>query len=552
MSPQPVLDIRDLIIHAAVSGKPIINGVSLTVHPRQVVALIGASGSGKTTLALTALGHLRPGLVLTRGMVTLAGTEVLSAAPPVLRHLRGRAVAYIAQSAAAAFNPRILLNRQVTEPSRAHASRSKAEALATAHRSYGLLGLPQVDSIGDRYPHEVSGGQLQRFMIAMGLQEKPQLLVCDEPTSALDVTTQVGVLRALKKGIQDTGSAALFVSHDLAVVAQIADFIAVLRRGTLVEFGATAQILAAPTQLYTRELLQACRHMAAVPHPVAQARPKREPLLQVQSLSAGFGGTAKGVPPALMVLHEVDLTVRHGEVSAVIGESGSGKSTLASVIAGLHPASTGLVRLGGQTLQPAIHDRSLRDRQRVQLVLQSAETALNQKHTVGQILGRVLTFFNTVPKHKRDARIAELLELVQLPPEYASRRVGRMSGGEKQRVNLARALAAEPELLICDEITSALDTIVASAIISLIESLRDKLGLAIVFISHDLATVASLADYVTVLRRGRVVEQGGTHAVLAAPQDPYTQLLIASVPELRVGWLEETVVRRPDIEWLAD
>lgn len=544
MTAAPTLQIRNLTIHAAASGAPVVNDISLDVRQREVVALIGASGSGKTTLALSALGHLRPGLVLSHGEIRLAGTDVLGAAPAVLRGLRGRIGAYIAQSAAASFNPRILLERQVIEPSKVHHTRSLEAALKVAHRNFRVLGLPQAETIGDRYAHQVSGGQLQRFMIAMGIQERPGLLICDEPTSALDVTTQVGVLKALKDGIAETGSGVLFVSHDIAVVAQIADRIAVLRHGDLVELGTTEQILNAPQAAYTHELLGACRHLtrgATIATPAARPTPKEEPLLRVSGVSAGFGRTGSDGQPRLIVLQDVDVAVGRGEVVAVIGESGSGKSTLAAVISGLHPASSGTVALGGHALEPLIQHRTIEERQRVQIVLQSADTALNQRHTVGQILGRVLKFFKRMDTQAREARIAELLEMVHLPAHYASRQPRQLSGGEKQRVNLARALAAEPDVLICDEITSALDTVIAKTIIDLIETLRDRLKLAIIFISHDLATVASLADRIIVLNKGRVVEHGDAGPLLAEPTAPYTRLLIASVPELRIGWLEETI-----------
>lgn len=552
MTITPTLSINDLTIHAAATGQAVVKGVSIDVRPREVVALIGASGSGKTTLALSAIGHLRPGLVLTRGSVVLAGTELLGAAPPVLRDLRGRIGAYVAQSAAAAFNPRILLDRQVTESSLVHKSAGIRAALETAYRNYALLGLPQGGDIGQRYPHQVSGGQLQRFMIAMGLQERPGLLICDEPTSALDVTTQVGVLKALKDGIADTGSAALFVSHDIAVVAQIADRIAVLRHGDLVELGETQQVLSDPKAPYTRELLGAIRHLvtgADLPSPSARTTTASDEavLLSADGISAGFGAADAQGKPSLTVLHDVGLKARRGEIVAVIGESGSGKSTLAAVIAGLIPPYRGSVSLAGHRLAPLIQDRPPADRQHVQIVLQSADTALNQRHTVGQILGRVLKFFKGLDKPARKARIAELLSLVRLPASYADRQPRQLSGGEKQRVNLARALAADPQVLICDEITSALDTVVAAAIIELIMKLRDELGLAIIFISHDLATVASLANEIVVLNKGRIVEHGATAPLLAAPKDPYTRLLIASVPELRVGWLEETIASRATV-----
>lgn len=542
----PVLEIEDLVVGTTRSGGVVLDGISLNVGRGEVLALIGASGSGKTTLALTALGHLRPGLTLRKGRVRLAGTDMTAAARPTLRSLRGRVVAYVAQSAAAAFNPRMRLDAQVTEPSRVHRTRSPAQALRIARGHYLKLDLPVPEEIGSRYPHQVSGGQLQRFMIAMGLQENPLLLVCDEPTSALDVTTQVEVLRSLKRGIRDEGTAALFVSHDLAVVAQVADRIAVLRSGRLVEVGTTEQILSAPREPYTRELLAACRHLTSVPAASSSSR-LNEPLLRALRIDAGFGRLGDGTL-AVPILKDVSLDLGRGRISAVIGESGSGKSTLASVIAGLHPPASGEVSLDGKRLSTDTRGRSVEERRRVQLVFQSADTSLNQRHTVGRILGRVLRFFQpSMSSADRALRVAELLAMVHLPADYALRMPRQMSGGEKQRVNLARALAAEPEVLICDEITSALDTVVAKSIVQLVQRLRDQLNLAVMFISHDLATVASLADDVLVLRHGKVVEQGTTAAVLDNPQSPYTRLLISSVPQLRMGWLEEAVVARAEL-----
>jgi peptide/nickel transport system ATP-binding protein len=536
----PVLQIEHLTIaqraSGQVKGRVAVDDISLSVGAGEVLALIGESGSGKTTLALTALGQIRPGLVVRSGRVMMAGTEMLSAPAHALRGLRGRQVAYVAQSAAAAFNPRLRLDTQVTEPARVHHSRPMTQALARAHALYARLDLPTPQRIGARFPHEVSGGQLQRFMIAMGLAEDPALLVCDEPTSALDVTTQVEVLRALKLGIaQQPGTAALFVSHDLAVVAQIADRIAVLRGGKLVELGATRDVLERPAQPYTRELLAACRHwdrFGAFRRPMEITT---RPLLQLDGISAGFDRAGR----ESFALQAIDLRVARGRILGVIGESGSGKSTLARVIAGLHPPKAGRIQLDGIALAPTALRRSPAERRRMQLVFQMADTALNTKHSVGRILGRVLHFYTNLDKAAREARIAELLAMVKLPAEYAARRPDQLSGGEKQRVNLARALAATPDVLICDEITSALDTIVARHIVALIDELRERLGLAVILISHDLATVASLADDVMVLRHGRVVETGPTEQVLAHPKQEYTKLLARSVPELRVGWLEE-------------
>jgi peptide/nickel transport system ATP-binding protein len=549
MSADRVLDVERLVIGPR-SGRAVVDGISLTVDRGEVMALIGESGSGKTTLALSALGHVRAGLAPRSGSVRFAGAEMLGAGEGMLRGLRGRRISYVAQSAAASFNPSLRLNYQVIEPALMHGARSADDVLAAARRLYRRLDLPDPDHIGERYPHEVSGGQLQRFMIAMGLIDGPQFLVCDEVTSALDVTTQVEVLKALKSAIKEDGVAALFVSHDLAVVAQIADRITVLKSGHMVEQGSVAEILEAPKEAYTRQLIDACRRWdKRTTRRSASTSSDQPALLAATALKAGFGPRGADGLPKILAVNDISFTLARRRVTAVIGESGSGKSTLAQVIAGLIPAVTGETTLDGKKLAPVAANRDLEQRRRIQVVFQMADTALNPRHSVGRILGRALSFFwgkgfLGMPRAERIKRTIDLLDMVRLPAEYMTRRPGQLSGGEKQRVNLARALAAEPEVLICDEITSALDTVVAEQIVRLVEDLRDRLGLAILFISHDLATVATLADDVIVMRRGVAVEQGAASAVLSEPQHAYTRLLIDSAPELRTDWLDEAVHRR--------
>ena len=521
---------------------PIVKGVSFTVKRREVVALIGESGSGKTTIALSALGYAKPGLEFTGGEVRLDGRDVISMPPEEQRALRGRRVAYLAQSAAATFNPALTIGEQVTESAVLHGQLAREEADRRAESLYRALDLPDPDRLGRRYPHQVSGGQLQRLMAAMALCGKPDLLILDEPTTALDVTTQIEVLKAFKSVIQQEGAAAVYVTHDLSVVAQIADHIVVLYAGDVQEQGAADQIIHRPAHEYTRRLMAAVR-----PPPAAgqgdetSAEHEREaPALEVRNVTAGYGRRAGG-GPATTVLRDVNVSVRRGQTVGVIGESGCGKSTLARVMSGLLPASAGEVSLDGERLEPSLRDRGRSELRKVQFVFQMADTALNPRQRIDRILGRPLEFYLGLRGAEKRKRIGELLSMVELPAEFAGRFPEELSGGQKQRVNLARALAASPEVLLCDEVISALDTIVGANVIDLLKRLRRQTGVSFVFISHDLSTIASFADEIVVLYAGRVVEQGQTDRVLSPPYHPYTRLLIASVPELRIGWLEETM-----------
>jgi peptide/nickel transport system ATP-binding protein len=453
--------------------------------------------------------------------------------PAALSALRGGRVAYVAQSAAAAFNPSHRLMDQVTEGVRMRGLMPRAKAEAKAREIFRALALPDPSHIGARYPHQVSGGQLQRLMAAMALMTDPELVVFDEPTTALDVTTQVEVLRAFREAIRERNTTAIYVSHDLAVVAQIADRIVVLRDGTVREVGPTAQILEAPADEYTKSLVA-----AAAPRPhVAAERRDAVPLLEVRGLVAGYGALTNG-RPAAPVLHDVDLAIRAGEALGVIGESGSGKSTLARVIAGLLPAAAGTMRLDGEALAPALAARGREELRRIQIVFQAADTALNPAHSVARILARPLAFYHRLSRGEQQRRVRRLLDLVRLPASLLGRLPAELSGGQKTRVNLARALAAEPALLLCDEVTASLDTVVGAAILELLAELRRELGLALMFISHDLKTVQAVCDEVMILYAGQVMELGPGRAVMQAPQHPYADLLAASVPELRPGWLD--------------
>ena len=516
-------------------GRPvtIVRDVSFSIPKGEVLALIGESGSGKTTIALALMGYARGGCRIAGGSIEVAGTDVLTLDTAQLSAYRGATVAYVAQSAAASFNPSRTIMDQVTEPATIHGLLSRADAEAKAVELFRALALPDPDTIGRRYPHQVSGGQLQRLMAAMALITDPALVILDEPTTALDVTTQIEALRVFKKVVAERGATAVYVSHDLAVVAQMADRIVVLRHGDVREMGLTDQVLHAPQDDYTQTLMAAARPQVRTAAAEAAAAPA--PLLEVRAVTAGYGR----VP----VLQDVSLSIARGATLGVIGESGSGKSTLARVVAGMLPPSAGTVLLDGAVLPPALARRSREQLRRVQIVFQNADTALNPAHSVERVLGRPLELYHGLKGVAAERRVAELLDLIRLPAALAGRRAGELSGGQKQRINLARALAAEPDLILCDEVTSALDTVVAAAILDLMAELRRGLGVSFMFISHDISTVRAICDEIVVLYAGRKVQAGRREAFSAPPFHPYTDLLVGSVPEMRRGWLEETAVR---------
>ena len=525
----------DVVVRNAAGGETaIVNDVSFSIPKGEVLALIGESGSGKTTIALALLGYARRGCRIAAGSIRIGETSVLDLDAAGLHDLRGRKVSYIAQSAAAAFNPMKTIMDQVVEGATIHGTASRAAAEAKAVDLFAALALPEPRSIGARYPHQVSGGQLQRLMAAMALITDPELVVLDEPTTALDVTTQIEVLRAFKKVVRERGATAVYVSHDLAVVAQMADRILVLSGGEMQEAGTTDDILVRPRHAYTRSLLA-----AAAPQPRGSGEaPEGAPLLEIRGLVAGYGRADASGMPATRVLDGIDLVIPRGAAIGVIGESGSGKTTLARVVAGLVPTARGSVLFDGTPLPANLRERTREQFRRIQIVFQNADTVLNPSHTIERILARPLAFYHGVAGDEAAKRTARLLDLVKLPAALALRRPAELSGGQKQRVNLARALAAEPDLILCDEVTSALDTVVGAAILDLLAELRRELGVSYMFISHDISTVRAVCDEVVVLYSGSKVDAGSRKAFAAPPFHPYADLLIASVPELRAGWLE--------------
>jgi len=536
---EKLLDIRNLKIEATVypPGEAprnivIVDGVSVSLERGKVLGLIGESGAGKSTIGLSSMGYGRGGVRITGGEVILNGRDILKGGMGGLRALRGREVCYVAQSAAAAFNPAHRLMKQVVEASLKHGVCSRAEAEKRAVNLFRKLSLPDPENIGNRFPHQVSGGQLQRVMTAMALCSEPDLIVFDEPTTALDVTTQIDVLAAIKEAIRDTGVAALYITHDLAVVAQVADEIAVLRHGKLVEWGDTRQIITQPTQEYTSQLVSV--------HEIAHEEhaPGKAAALSVKSVTAAYGGGL------IKVLKNVSVDIPAGQTLAVVGESGSGKSTLGRAITGLLPPLEGSITFGGRTLPSRLADRSKEDLRQLQMIYQMADVAMNPRQTVGTIIGRPLEFYFGLRGRERDKRVAELLDKIEMGKGFVDRYPAELSGGQKQRVCIARALAAKPSLIICDEVTSALDPLVAHGILQLLLDLQKEEQVAYLFITLDLATVKAIADSIAVMYRGEIVRYGPKSQVLTPPFDAYTDLLLSSVPEMEVGWLEKAIAGR--------
>jgi peptide/nickel transport system ATP-binding protein len=536
-----VVEVRGLWVTTHDEGGnevPIVKDIGFSVARGEVVALIGESGSGKTTIALSLMGYARTGCRIAKGLVRIGDTNVLALPPRGLSQLRGHRMAYIPQSAAAAFNPSRRIMAQVIEGARIHDLMPRAPAEAKAVQLFRALALPDPDTIGSRFPHQVSGGQLQRLMAAMALLSDPELVILDEPTTALDVTTQIEVLRAFKKVVRDGGTTAVYVSHDLAVVAQMADRIIVLRDGEIREEGETERLLSAPAHEYTRSLLRAAEPRMRAVRSDAQASDAEPPVLQVDGVLAGYGGLDSESRPITAVLHDISFSIERGSVLGVIGESGCGKSTLARVVAGLLPAARGSLLLDGCPLAARASERTRDQLRRIQIVFQMADTALNPSRTIRHILERPLSFYHGVSGDALGNRVAGLLDMVHLPIQLADRYPSELSGGQKQRINLARALAAEPDLILCDEVTSSLDTVVGAAILELLDELRRELDVAYMFISHDLSTVSAICDQVLILYAGHMVEFGGRQTSLRPPMHPYADLLISSVPELRTGWLD--------------
>ncbi|WIX99723.1 ABC transporter ATP-binding protein [Amycolatopsis mongoliensis] len=516
------LEVTGLAV-STTAGTAVLSDVSYAVAPGEVLALVGESGSGKTTAGLAALGHFRRGLALSGGRITVCPrdadpVDVLSADVAARRRLRGSTVAYIPQDPALSLNPALRIGLQIAEVLETHGYPGPVGG--RVGEVLEEVGLPADPAYRRRYPHQLSGGQQQRVGIAMAFACRPAVVVLDEPTTGLDVVTQSLVLKTVRSLTAEHGVAALYITHDLAVVAEIADRVAVMYRGAIVECGPASSVLRTPSHAYTRRLLD------AVPDPDATSvpPPPEDPLLTTKGVAVSYGRQ--------VVLRGVDVSVARGECLMLLGESGSGKTTLSQCIAGLTRSYTGTVSLAGTGLAVSTRQRSDEQRRRIQYVFQSPFSSLNPRKTVAQSIEVPLKRLTSMSRAERRARVGEMLDRVRLGRALADRLPDQLSGGERQRAAIARALVTTPDVLVCDEVTSALDVSVQATIVELLGELRRELGMAMLFVTHNIALAGEVADRIAVLQGGAIVEEGPVRTVLSAPSHAYTRELLAATPRL--------------------
>jgi peptide/nickel transport system ATP-binding protein len=590
-----VLVVENLRVNLISRRADIVDEVSFEVTEGEVLGLVGESGSGKTTVGLALLGHMRRGAVITGGSIRIDGRDLLRLPPEEVQGMRGRLVSYVPQDPSAALNPALRIETQLEEILAAHGvGATLRERRERVHEMLDEVLLPHEPEFLRRYPHQLSGGQQQRAALAMAFACRPRVIVLDEPTTGLDVSTQAHVLETVRELCRTHRVAAVYITHDLAVVAALAARVAVMYAGRLVEIGTQRQLFTSAGHPYTRRLIQAipnasgryalvgipgrapapglrpagcffaarCDYVVDACHvsfpPVTNLSPAHETRcfrsaevaadsilegIQVQAaererrgeqsllsarVSAAFYGEHR-------VLHDVRLDVWPRECVALVGESGSGKTTFARCIAGLHRDYSGEVLLRGLRLAPGARARSRETRKEIQYIFQSPYGSLNPRKTVGQIVGQPFRIFYDLHGRAVQSRVAEVLERVALSASYIDHYPDQLSGGERQRVAIARALAAEPSLLVCDEITSALDVSVQAAIVELLGALRRDFNLGLVFVTHNLALIRSIAEEVAVMSEGRIVEFGAVEGVLEAPKAAYTRQLLADTPRLEAA-----------------
>lgn len=548
----PVLSAEELRI-ATTSGDEILHGVSFELRPGKVLALVGESGSGKTTAGLACMGHFRQGLVNTGGTVRLAGAaetvldgNILDLPESARRKLRGGAISYVPQDPALSLNPAMRIGDQVLEVLQVHGyGSSDADRRSRTAEVLAEVGLENDASYQRRYPHQLSGGQQQRVGIAMAFACRPAVMVLDEPTTGLDVTTQALVLVTIAQLAERHNVAGLYITHDLAVVAKIADDVVVMLSGEVVEKGPTSQVLYQPQHAYTRKLLASVPDLAGkrrlgrvaaitgeqpvVDRQLSEARPaeaapaaRERKLLEVADLRLAYGSN--------QVLDGISFTLGQGESMMLLGESGSGKTTLSRCVAGLNDDYAGSVRLNGGDLAAGTRARTAEQRQSIQYVFQSPFSSLNPRRTICESVEMPLQMSGKMGRKERRRRVREALDQVRLGESYLDRRPRDLSGGERQRAAIARALVNAPSLLVCDEVTSALDVSVQASIIDLLRSLQHESGMSMLFVTHNIALARHISQRMAVLQNGRLVELGSTDTVMTDPQHSYTRELLANVP----------------------
>jgi peptide/nickel transport system ATP-binding protein len=541
MDNKTLLTVNDLKIEGFQNDQwlEIVHGISFTLNKGEVLGLIGESGAGKSTIGLATMGFYRAGCRNSGGEIILAGKTVTRMGRIEKRQLRGDHASYVAQSAAASFNPAHRIINQFSEVPVLRHIMTQAEARKHAVELYKKLMLPAPETIGFRYPHQLSGGQLQRAMTAMAMGPNPEIIIFDEPTTALDVTTQIEVLLSIKQAIKNHDTAAIYITHDLAVVAQLADRIMVLRHGKMIEEGETQQIITNPKENYTRELLN-----------VRAVRKKKEAIsnfgdtiVEIKNLSGGYSKNKE-------IIHDINLNVYKGRTLAIVGESGSGKSTLARAIIGLLPHLEGEALFEGNSLPKGLKGRSRELLRKIQMIYQIPDVALNPRQRVRTIIGHPLKAFFNMPSKDLKQRVQELLEMVELPRDYIDRLPRELSGGEKQRVCIARALAAEPTVIICDEVTSALDQLIGKQILDMLQNLQKKMNMTYIYITHDIDTVRIIANEVAVMRLGKIVEVGDKETIFKPPYHEYTELLLSSVPQMDPNWIDSVIHKRGQTQQL--